>query len=68
MGTIDSFSGPYAFLSNFHHSPIELDGDIYPTVEHPFQAAKTGDPADRERTRTAHSLASAKHLARRRAS
>ena len=42
MGTdqevIDSFNGPYAFLSNFY----EHDGRI--TAEHLFQSMKTDDP------------------------
>jgi ribA/ribD-fused uncharacterized protein len=38
---ITSFSGKYAFLSNFHPSPIVVNGRKYPTVEHAFQAAKT---------------------------
>lgn len=38
---IDSFSGPYRFLSNFYPAPVYLDGIEYPTVEHAYQAAKT---------------------------
>jgi ribA/ribD-fused uncharacterized protein len=43
---IDSFSGDYAFLSNFYPSPIVIhitkeDTVIAPTVEHYFQYAKT---------------------------
>lgn len=41
---ITSFSGKYAFLSNFYPCPIEFEGAPYPTVEHAFQAAKTTDP------------------------
>ncbi len=37
---INSFSGPYAFLSNFHPSPISVMGLVFPTVEHAYQAAK----------------------------
>ena len=40
---IDSFTGEYGFLSNFYPCPIELDGELYPSVEHAFQAAKTDD-------------------------
>lgn len=39
--SIESFSGPYRFLSNFYPSEIEYEGLVYPTVEHAFQAAKT---------------------------
>lgn len=38
---VDSFSGKYAFLSNYYDSPIFYDGLFYPTVEHAFQASKT---------------------------
>lgn len=38
---IDSFSGDYSFLSNFHPVKVELEGVKYPSVEHAYQAAKT---------------------------
>jgi N-glycosidase YbiA len=41
MTAIDRFTGDHDFLSNFHPSPVEVDGILYPTVEHAFQAAKT---------------------------
>ena len=44
---IDSFTGEYAFLSNFSSSIVELDGRYYPTVEHAYQAAKSLDKQDR---------------------
>lgn len=42
---IDEFEGKYAFLSNFYDSPIvdRLNGVVYPSVEHYFQAKKTVD-------------------------
>lgn len=40
---INSFTGKYAFLSNFHYSPITFEKIEYPTAEHAFQAAKTND-------------------------
>lgn len=43
---IDSFTGRYYWLSNFYHSPVTMFGEIYPTVEHAFQAAKC--PAGKE--------------------
>jgi ribA/ribD-fused uncharacterized protein len=52
MKVIREFRAEYRFLSNFHPASVELDGLEYPTVEHAFQAAKTGDPAQRERIRT----------------
>ena len=62
---ITSFRGEYAFLSNFYPHPIEIDGDIYPTNEHAFQALKTDDPAERQRVREAKTPASAKSLGKR---
>ncbi len=44
---INKFDGPFAFLSNFYHSPIIYEGLEYPTVEHAFQAAKTLDIDER---------------------
>lgn len=38
---INSFKGDHAFLSNFYPSPVEFEGDTYPSVEHAYQAAKT---------------------------
>lgn len=40
---ITRFRGQYYFLSNFYPCFVELDGDLYPSVEHAFQAAKTTD-------------------------
>lgn len=40
---IDSFRGKYRFLSNFYPCSIEYQENIYPSVEHAFQAAKTLD-------------------------
>jgi ribA/ribD-fused uncharacterized protein len=64
MDPITSFTGRHSFLSNFHHSPILLAGDEYPTVEHAFQAQKTLNGARREQIRTAHSPALAKKIGR----
>lgn len=41
---VRAFKGSYRFLSNFYQAAVELDGVLYPTVEHAFQAAKTVDP------------------------
>lgn len=42
MGTraINSFRGPYFFLSNFYPHPVQYEGVIYPSAEHAYQAAK----------------------------
>lgn len=61
---IDSFTDKYAFLSNFYPSVININGLAYPTVEHAFQAAKTDDPAMRERIRLCRTPGEAKKLGR----
>lgn len=38
---IKGFFGEYRWLSNYHLSPIEYDGLIYPSSEHVYQALKT---------------------------
>jgi len=42
------FVKSYAFLSNFYPTPVEIDGVVYPTVEHYFQSMKATNPKDRE--------------------
>lgn len=37
---ISGFFGDYRFLSNFWPAPMTLEGIMYPTVEHAFQAWK----------------------------
>jgi len=64
MLEIRNFSGGNGFLSNFSASPITVDGKVYPTVEHAFQAHKTVDPEWRERIRTAPTPGAAKRLGR----
>lgn len=59
---IDIFKMQYAFLSNTHPVDIELDGEIYPTLEHAFQASKTTNPEDRERIRMAKTPVSARSI------
>ena len=58
--------GPYNWLSNFHSAEVELDGRLYPSVEHAFQAAKCL-PDDRARVRlqSEPSAAKVKELGRR---
>lgn len=38
---IYGFKGDYSFLSNFYPCEIEYENDVYPSVEHAYQAAKT---------------------------
>jgi ribA/ribD-fused uncharacterized protein len=40
---IDSFNGPYAFLSNFYPVDVEFEGLVYKNSEAAYQAAKTLD-------------------------
>lgn len=40
MPSIDSFSGGYAYLSNFHPCVVVHQGLQYPSAEHAYQAAK----------------------------
>lgn len=61
---ITSFRGDYDFLSNFYPSAVEMDGAIYPTVEHAFQAAKTHDPDQRLTFQNAKTPSGAKQMGR----
>lgn len=45
--SIKSFSGRYRFLSNFYPATVLLEGHVYPSVEHAYQAAKF-PPGQRE--------------------
>jgi ribA/ribD-fused uncharacterized protein len=47
VNKIDAFRWEHAFLSNFSPARIELDGQLYPSVEHAYQAAKTWRPSER---------------------
>jgi len=46
---IDSFRGPYSFLSNLYPCEIVYEGLNYPTTEHCYQAVKTLDKITRIR-------------------
>ena len=46
---IDSFAGPYRFLSNFWPAEVHYEGVVYPTAEHAYQSAKTLDRDERRR-------------------
>jgi ribA/ribD-fused uncharacterized protein len=45
---IARFTGPWAFLSNFHRWPVRWEGVTFPSAEHAFQAGKVDDLAVRE--------------------
>jgi ribA/ribD-fused uncharacterized protein len=53
----------FRFLSHFHPSPIEIDNELWPTVEHFYQAQKSLDPDYRRAIRAAVSPGMAKRLA-----
>lgn len=61
---IARFQGEYAYLSNFYYAPMQVGADLYPTVEHFFQACKTLDAAKREQIRHATTPNMAKSLGR----
>lgn len=47
-GPILGFQGDYRFLSNFFQSWVEMDGLLFTSVEHAYQAAKS-EPGSEER-------------------
>lgn len=40
---IEKFRGKYEFLSNMYPTILEVDGEVYPSAEHAFQAMKCLD-------------------------
>ena len=62
---INDFHGKYFFLSNFSESAVVLDGVLYPTVEHAFQAAKMVNESDRLAISNAKTPGEAKRIGRR---
>jgi ribA/ribD-fused uncharacterized protein len=69
MGTIYFYHirDSYGFLSNFAAAPISINGQVWPTTEHFFQAQKFADDAIQERIRNAKSPMDAATLGRNRA-
>ena len=61
---ISTFRDEFSFLSNFHACAIDFDGEVYPSVEHAFQAAKTLDRSKREWIAAANSAGEAKRRGR----
>jgi ribA/ribD-fused uncharacterized protein len=59
---ITEFKDEFEFLSNFFPSPLLWRGEVYPTAEHLFQAAKTHDPIHKEAIRQARSAGVAKKM------
>ncbi len=48
MKEITRFDGDFRFLSNFYPAWVRLQGVVYPTAEHAYQAMKSNSPAVRE--------------------
>lgn len=65
MDVIDSFDGPYRWLSNFSPQRVTYAGYEYRTVEHAYQAAKTLDEAARCAIQAADTPGRAKRLGQR---
>lgn len=61
---IDSFHGPYRWLSNFWIVPVIYEGHQYPSVEHAYVAAKTTDEAMRAEIRAIEKPGQVKRLGR----
>jgi len=62
LPVIEGFRGDYAFLSNFHPAMIRMSTNLYPSVEHAYQAAKTLDSDQRYMIQSCSTPAEAKHL------
>lgn len=61
-----SFRGAFHFLSNFYPSNVIYDGQLYPTVEHAYQAAKTTNKETRTKIRCCLTPGSAKKMGQQR--
>ncbi len=53
----------FGYMSNFHPAPIRIDGEVWPTTEHYYQAQKSPDLAYRQAIRSAATPGEAKRLA-----
>lgn len=61
---IDDFRGPYRWLSNFHMCPVMYEGELYPSSEHAYMAAKTTDLSIRAEIRALPKPGMAKKIGR----
>lgn len=61
---INDFRGENDFLSNFYPSILIVDDELYPTLEHAFQAAKTSDLNLKSQIRNAPTAREAKKIGR----
>lgn len=62
MSEINKFEGEFYFLSNFSPSTIMYNGEVWPTAEHAFQAAKSEDIMEREMVRACATPGQAKRM------
>lgn len=65
MTKIDKFEGVYRFLSNFTPCQVTWEGELYPSVEHAYQSAKTTDGVWRKKIQAAPTAAAAKKMGKR---
>lgn len=61
---INRFDGEYSFLSNFELSPFTVNGIVFPTMEHYFQAMKAINQEDLLEIAKASTPGKAKRLGR----
>lgn len=59
---IKEFQGQYRWLSNFWSCPIDWKGEVYPSVEHAYQASKFTSPDARRVIRQASTPGMAKRF------
>lgn len=62
--TIDKFKGEYRWLSNFWMASVVFEGQVYPSTEHAYQAAKTSELELREAIRNLKTAGQTKKAAK----
>jgi ribA/ribD-fused uncharacterized protein len=62
---IKQFHDEYRWLSNFWRSQIEIDGELYETVEHYYQSQKSTSAEERKMIAEALTPGNAKYLGQR---
>ena len=63
-GRLDSFTGDFAFLSNFYLQPFQMGGKTYRSGEHAYQALKMTTASDHDLVRSVLHPYTAKQVAR----
>jgi len=61
MKSITSFKKEFEFLNNFYPAPFTWDNEVWPTVEHAYQAAKTTSDYNRRKIKGAKTPGIAKY-------